>query len=180
MPDETAPQPQIKIAWLIGTLAAFALFAAIGGYSVRMTQIYVDYDQQKAQERYATLEKLRHDEQALLAPVDAQGRPTAEWVDQGKGVIRIPIEEAMAKEIDALKGKPVAMGTAIPVPVPAAPAQNGTNTVTTPAAPVAEPATATLPKSGATNAPPTAPVAPAAKNATPAAGPAAATTPPNK
>jgi len=163
MPEETAPQPQIKIAWLIGTLAAFALFAAIGGYSVRMTQDYTDYDKQEAQERYATLEKIRHDEQALLAPVDAQGHATAEWVDQGKGVIRIPIEEAMAKEIDTLKGKPAAVGAAIPATVPAAPAKS---------APVAG-----SPAAASTNAAPATPSAPVA--GLPTAG-AAATVPPKK
>ena len=51
MSDETASQPRIKIAWLIGTLAAFALFAAIAGYSSRMTWDYPDYDQQRADAR---------------------------------------------------------------------------------------------------------------------------------
>jgi len=115
MSDETASQPQLKPAWLIGTLAAFALFAAIAGYSARMTQDYPDYDQQRADERKATLAKVQHDENALLS--------TAEWVDQAKGAIRIPIEEAMAREIDTLKGKPAAMGAAIPPPVPPAPAK---------------------------------------------------------
>ena len=164
MPDETAPQPQIKIAWLIGTLAAFALFAVIGAYSVRMTQDYTDYDQQRADERKVTLAKVQHDENALLS--------TAEWVDQAKGAIRIPIEEAMVKEIDTLKGKPAAMGAVIPPPTPpASPA---------PAKPTPAPA------AGATNAAPVAPAAPAAKNATPipVAGPAPTPSPaqpqPNK
>jgi len=40
MSDESFPKPPIKITWLIGTLAAFALFAAIAGYSSRMTWNY--------------------------------------------------------------------------------------------------------------------------------------------
>ena len=163
MPDEAASQPQIKIAWLIGTLAALALFAVIAAYSSRMSVDYPDYDQERAQVRYDTLNKLRHDEQALLSPVDAQGHPTAEWIDQAKGTIRIPIEEAMAKAVDTLKSKPIAMGPEIPAPPAPAPAK---------AAPAA----------GATNAAPAKPSAPAAKaNASPtAAGPAAAATPPAK
>ena len=176
MSDETAPQPRIKIAWLIGTLAAFALFAVIGAYSVRMTQDYPDYDRQRAQKRYATLEKVRHDEQALLS--------TVAWIDQAKGSIRIPIEEAMAKEIDTLKGKPAAMGAAIPPPAPPAPAKptpapaagapGSTNAAPVkPSAPVAGPAAATPANApAATNAAPAKPSAPAAE-------PAAATAKPN-
>ena len=149
MSDETAPQPRIKIAWLIGTLAAFALFAAIGAYSARMTQDYPDYDQQRADQRKATLAKVQHDENALLS--------TAEWIDQAKGAIRIPIEEAMVKELDTLKGKPAAMGALIPPPTPAKPAPAA-------GAPSAGKPAASQPTS--TNAAPT-PTAPAAKNPTP-------------
>jgi hypothetical protein len=141
MSDETAPQPRIKIAWLIGTLAAFALFAVIAAYSSHMTQVYPDYDQQRAAQRYDTLNKLRHDEQAVLSPVDAQGHPTAEWVDQAKGMVRIPIEEAMVKEIDTLKAQPAAIGAEIPGAAPAAPA----STNAAPATPAAAPAAATPP-----------------------------------
>jgi hypothetical protein len=155
MSDETAPQPRIKITWLVGTAAAFALFAVIGAYSSRMTWDYPDYDQERAAQRYATLAKLRQAEGKLINPVDAQGKPTAEWVDQTKGIVRIQIEEAMAEEVDTLKAQPVAMGAAIPVIAPAAPA-----------------ATAGAPATGATNAAP-------AKPSAPAAGPAAATAKPN-
>jgi len=135
MSDENAPQPQIKIAWLIGTLAAFAIFAAIAGYSARMTSIFSDYDQDRANQRYETLKKVRQAENALIYPaVDAEGRPHAEWVDQAKGVVRIPIEVAMAEEIDTLKNQPPGVGCEIvgagpaptpapaPIPAPAPPA----------------------------------------------------------
>jgi hypothetical protein len=153
MSDETAPQPRIKIAWLIGTLAAFALFMVIGAYSSRMTWDYASYDQQRSQARYATLAKLQQDESKLINPVDAQGKPTAEWIDQAKGLVRIPIEEAMAKEVATLKAQPAQAGSAIAMPAPA------------PAAPA--------PAAGATNAAP-------AKPSAPAAAPAAATAQPNK
>jgi hypothetical protein len=139
MSDETAPQPRIKITWLIGTLAAFALFVVIGAYSARMTRTYPDYDQDRAAQRYAMLAQVRHDEQALISGVA--------WVDQSKGVVRIPIEEAMAREIDTLKSQPAAMGAAIPViapPPPATPASAAGGTNAAPAKPAA-PAAPTAP-----------------------------------
>jgi hypothetical protein len=150
MSDETAPQSRIKITWLIGTLAAFVLFVVIGAYSSRMTWTYTDYDQDRAAQRYATLAKVRHDEQALIS--------TTEWVDQTKGIVRIPIEEAMAKEIDTLKAQSPQAGAEIAVAAPAP---------TTPASTNAAPAKpSVLPSAGA----------PGAKTA---AGPAPATTKPN-
>ena len=188
MSDEAAPQPPIKTAWLIGTLAAFALFAVIAAYSSRMTWDYADYDQQRADERKVTLATVQKAENALLS---AGG-----WVDQAKGAIRIPIEEAMAREIDTLKGKPAAIGAVIPPPVPpapakAAPAKPAAFAAGVPASTNAAPATSALvnqpvfnkkntkpsvsyggvpinPSTGATNAAPT------------AAGPAAATAQPNE
>jgi len=148
MSDETAPQPRIKITWLIGMLAAFALFVVIGAYSSRMTWTYTDYDQDRAAQRYATLAKVRHDEQALIS--------TTAWIDQTKGTIRIPIEEAMAKEIDTLKAQSPQAGAEIAAPAPATPA----STNAAPAKP------SVLPSAGA----------PGAKTA---AGPAPATTKPN-
>lgn len=147
MSDEIAYPPRIKIAWLIGTLAAFGLFVVIGIYSKRMARDYPDYDQERAAQRYATLAQVRHDEQALIS--------TADWVDPSKGVIRIPIEEAMTKEIDTLKTQPAAMGAEIPAAAPPAP------------------------PAGATNAAPAKPVAPAAKT-TSAASPTNKPSPANK
>jgi len=144
MPDDHVYHPQIKITWLIGTLAAFAIFVLIGAYSARMTQTYTDYDQDRAAQRYATLAEVRHDEQALLYPVDAQGHSTAVWVDQDKGIIRIPIDEAMAETVNALKAKPVQMGAAIPgaVPPPAPAPAPAATAPAKPGTPAAKPATA--------------------------------------
>jgi predicted outer membrane lipoprotein len=128
MSDETLiPQPKIKFSWIIGILAAFALFAVIGAYSKRMTETYTDYDEARAQQRYATLAKLQQDEAKLINPVaidptDGKPHSTAEWVDQDKGLIRIPIEEAMAKEVVDLKAKPTQAAAEINPPAPPAPA----------------------------------------------------------
>jgi hypothetical protein len=139
MPDETASPPRIKISWIFWTLLAFAIFAVIASYSSRMTHDYTDYDQQRAAERYATLAKLRD--------ADREALTTADWVDQNKGIVHIPIEEAMNLEVAALKTKPVAMGPPFIVPAAPAPATNAPAAMThaTPA----------------TNAAPSAPLTPA-------------------
>ncbi len=146
MSDEIIHRPQIKITWLIGVLAAFGLFALIGAYSARMTRDYADYDQERATKRYATLAQLRQDEGKLINPVDKEGKPTAEWVDQANGIVRIPIEEAMAKEVDTLKSQVPAAGSEIPGAAPA-PAPSA------PAAPAAPAPPAPVAKAPATPAP---------------------------
>ena len=115
---KTDPNP-IRLSWFIWTPLGLALFVIIGFYSVRMTQNYNSYEDKRAAARYETLSKLRAAEQATLT--------TADWVDQGKKIVRIPIDEAMAEEIDVLKAKPLAMGALIPV-INAAPAATTSNT----------------------------------------------------
>jgi hypothetical protein len=168
MSDETASHPQIKISWLLGIAAAFVLFAAIGGYSSRMTWNTPDYDQERAADRYATLKTVQETESKELNPVDENGKPTAIWVDQGKGLISIPIAEAMAKEVDDLKAKPVAAGVEINPPAPAA-----APSATTPATPA--------PSAGSTNAAPATPspaIQPSVSGAKASTGAGAKTTPP--
>jgi hypothetical protein len=144
MSQETATPPRIKITWLIGTLAAFAIFAIIGGYSSRMTWNYSDYDQQRADQRYQTLAKVRHDEQAQIT--------ATEWVDQDKGVVRIPVDQAMAREVDVLKPQPTAMGCEIAGAVPA-PAPATTNAAPAPAPAPATNSTAATPPADKTTKP---------------------------
>ena len=149
MSDELPRSSRFKISWLIGIAAAFAIFALIAAYSSRMTNDYPGYDSGRAQERYATLAKVQDAENALIEPVDKDNKPTAVWADQTKGTVRIPIEEAMTKEIDTLASQPAAQGAEIPGTAPTAPAP------------------APAPAAGAsTNAAPAAPAAPAKKNAT--------------
>jgi hypothetical protein len=146
MSDPTTAQPKVKFTWFIGIAAGFLIFVAIGTYSSRMTRDYPDYDEQQAQARVATLEKLRQDAHALLNPVnpnDPKGPPTAEWVDQDKGIVRIPIEEAMTKEVDTLKGKPAATGAEILGAVPPPPA--AAKTESGPTSPAASPPTVNPP-----------------------------------
>ena len=104
--SDTAPNP-IKLRWFFWTPLGLALFVVIGFYSVKMTEHYDSFEDKRAAARYETLHKLQANEQAILT--------TADWVDQGKKIVRIPIDEAMAEEIDVLKAKPLVMGGLIPV-----------------------------------------------------------------
>jgi len=136
MSAPTVTQPQIKTAWIIGLLALLAVFVIIGWYSGRMTRVYPDTYAQRADERLAIRQKLDADANQTLT--------TADWVDQTKKIIRIPIDEAMAKEIDTLKAEPAQVGCEIPgvAPAPAAaPAAPTLSTNASPAAP-AKPAPA--------------------------------------
>ena len=116
---------RLKYSALLWVALAFFIFVIVGLYSARMTNDYPDYDAGRAQQRLATLAKVQHDENALLNPVDDKGNPTATWVDQDKGLIQIPIDEAMAHEVADLKTMPVGVGAAIPgvAPAPPPPAQ---------------------------------------------------------
>jgi hypothetical protein len=105
--------PRIKIRWFFGIFGAFLIFVVIAAYSSRMANDTPGYDAQQAAIRIATLQKLQAEDEKALT--------TADWVDQSKGTIRIPIDEAMAREIKTLKKKPVQMGAAIPGATPAAP-----------------------------------------------------------
>jgi len=116
MSTETEIPARIKTSWLIGVVAAFSIFAVIAWYSGHMTRAYPSYDSKRTADRYQTLAKLQKEENETL-------NGPADWIDQNKKVIHIPIEEAMSKELETLKVQPVQAGSAIPViPPPAAPA----------------------------------------------------------
>lgn len=140
MSETTAFKSRIKIGWVLWTLLGFLLFAVVAVYSSHMTWIYPDYDQQRATERSATLAKLRETENKTLT--------TADWVDQDKKIVRIPITEAMVKELDVLKDKPVAMGGPIPgtTPAPSTNAAPAAPAPATPAKPAPAPTAAPTPK----------------------------------
>ena len=137
MSDETASLPPVKITWLIGVFAAFTIFAFIAGYSGHMTRVYPSYDQQRAADRILTLQKVRADEDKIL-------NGPADWIDQTKQTVHIPIEEAMAKEIDVLKSQPAHICTPLtppgmaatpPTPAATAPANSAPAAPSTPAKP---------------------------------------------
>jgi hypothetical protein len=129
MSEVLANPSRIKTSWFFGIFGAFLIFVVIGVYSSRMAHNVPDYDQEQAVQRYATLAKVRaSDEQRLT---------TADWVDQTKNVVRIPINEAIPEEIEALKTKPVQMSNDM-IPGTQAPATMNTTpgtTLGTPAVP---------------------------------------------
>jgi hypothetical protein len=135
MSEDVIPHLRFKFTWFLGILAAFVVFVVIGEYSARMARVGTTYDEQRAVARITIRDKVRTSEAKLLT--------TVAWVDQDKNLITLPIDEAMAKEIDTLKAKPLGAGSPLtppPAPAPAA----------APAAPAAD-------KTPATNAAPATP-----------------------
>jgi hypothetical protein len=117
-----ATSPSIQPRWYVSVAAALFVFVVVGVYSIRMANDTTGYDEEQAQARYAKLAALQEQDRKTLG--------TADWVDKDKGIVRIPIDEAVAEEIPILAAKPVTMGAAIPgaiVPpsAPAAPAAMG-------------------------------------------------------
>jgi hypothetical protein len=141
MSDLAATPSPIKLRWIPGLIAALLVFVVIAVYSTRVANRTDTYDDDQAAERYAKLAKQQAD--------DAKTLTTADWVDQGKGIVRIPIDEAIPQEITALRAKPEQMGAAIPGATPA-PTAPSTVPAATNAAPAASPAAAP-----STNAAPT-------------------------
>jgi len=138
MSSEFAPSTSsIDVRWFFGLALMLLIFAAIAFYSKQVTVHTTGYDAEQAQIRYARLAKLREADQLTLT--------TADWVDQDKQIVRIPIDEAIPETIAELQAKPVTMCPS-----------------TAPAAPAAAPAPA------ATNAAPAAPAPPAKTDQAPA------------
>ena len=116
--------------WFFGIFAGLAVFAVVGIYSSRMAYETTGYDEDQAKERLARLDKLHASDRKTLT--------TADWIDQAKGTVRIPVDEAMIEELGPLKSKSPRMGTALPVATPK---------------PAAAPTTATNAAPASTNAP---------------------------
>jgi hypothetical protein len=112
---------KIELRWYVSVAAILFIFVVVAVYSMRMAENTTGYDQEQAQERYARL--------AALQEQDRKTTTTADWIDQAKGLVRIPVEEAMQQEVPVLAAKPVTMGAVIPgavapagLPAPATPA----------------------------------------------------------
>jgi len=134
---------RLKYSALLWVALGFCIFAVVGWYSARMTNDFPSYDEGRGKDRLATREKVDQTENALLHPVDDKGKPTAAWVDQDKGLIQIPIDEAMANEVTDLQKVTVGEGAVIPGSTPApAPAAAAPAAATPPASTNAAPAVA--------------------------------------
>ena len=171
-------------AWL-GVVLLFTLFGAIVLVVVGPSPRGSDYEKKRAQSRVEKLKAL-HDEEAKTLTTYA-------WVDKGKGVVRIPIERAIALTVAELSQKKptmagpiatpspspqasVAPGKATPAPAATAPPQSGST---------AKPTSVKGPKteirgqpSGAANPAPVPPGTQPGASATPAASPAPPAIPP--
>jgi len=133
----TATTTSTPIRWYASVAGVLLIFAVIAFQSSRVAKDTTGYDEDQA--------RLRAEKLAKLQAADEKTLTTADWVDKDKGIVRIPIDEAMTQEVALLQAKPVAAGTEIPgAAAPAAPAP----------APASAPA-ATPPAS--TNAAPTTP-----------------------
>ena len=137
--------------WYISVAVVLLIFAVIAYQSTRVAQDTTTYNQDQAKLRLEKLNKLRATDQKTLT--------TPDWVDQDKGIVHIPINEAMIQEVALLKAKPVAMGREIPGAVAPAPAN-----VPAPNAPSGQASNTPAPSTPATNAAPTG-TAPASTNA---------------
>jgi hypothetical protein len=149
------PAPTIRASWIFGILAALLIFVVIASYSSRMASDGTDIDQKRVAERIDILKKQREADEKALS--------TADWIDQAKGTVRIPIDEALPETITALKAKPVQAGAEIPgmkpAKQPSAPGATSTTSTTSTATPAANTANTGGPTSG-TNATPASPTPP--------------------
>lgn len=158
----------------IGVVLLFAFFGLLAMVVLRAAPRGDTYEQKRAKAR---VEKLEAAQKQMLT-----AQTTFGWVDKDKGVVRIPVTEAMKLTVAELADKKPAPANPIATPAPAA-------------APETSPAPATSPAAGATATPAGSPSPTPAATATPGptdkpssvtgpdsqirAQPAAAANPPN-
>ena len=112
-------------AWL-GVVLLFLMFGLIVAAVIGPVKRGSDYEQKRAANREAKLKAQREQDTAALTGYG--------WVDQNKGVVRIPIERAMELTlVDLGRKKPTAAGP-IATPAPETPA-SATGVAAPPAAP---------------------------------------------
>jgi|SRR5579871_6091622 len=139
----TATAIPSKASWYITVAVLLLVFVVVGVYSSRMAYNTTGYDDEQADQRRATLAKLRETDQKTLT--------TADWIDKDKGVVRIPVEEAMTQEVPVLAAKPVTIGAPLPAAAPLTPAAAPAQPATT------KPAAGSAPGAAAAAAPTGAP-----------------------
>ena len=157
----------------IGVVLLFAFFGLLALVVIGASPRGDTYEQKRAKVRAEKLQGLREETTKALA--------TYAWVDKGKGVVRIPIHDAMKLTAAELSKKTPAPANPIATPAGSPAAQAS---AASPAAPGAAPSAAASgsPKTGATsvpspenrNPPPAANSKPAAAGAQPGASTAPA------
>jgi hypothetical protein len=121
-PQPTNPGRLTGLAYAAAVLGAFLIVAALVWAMRHYTQA-PDLNANRAAERAAALKELR--------AAEANNLHTAGWIDQGKGVVRLPIDVAMQIALREWENNPssarsnlisrVEKATAVPPPKPAAP-----------------------------------------------------------
>ena len=103
---------------ILGGLAGFLLFGLLVLLVLKPGRPGVSYDSEAGKKRLETRQQVEAAEAKLLL-VDKY-----EWVDQAKGVVRIPLTRAMELAVTSLQAKPVKAAYAVPAPAaaPATPA----------------------------------------------------------
>ena len=122
----TATSSTFKWHWYASVAVVIFLFVIVGLYSMSMARNTTGYDEEQG--------RIRAEKLAKMQALDEKTLNTADWIDKDKGVVRIPVNEAMTQEVAMLTGKAPAMGVAIPGTAPAAPAPAATTAGSTPAA----------------------------------------------
>src|ERR1700757_415003 len=105
-------QSRAPLSTWVGTVILFLLFGVIVLALIGPAPRHDTYEETRAKKRVENLKTLRDE--------DAKALTTYGWVDQKKGVARIPVELAMKLTATELaKKKPTAAGP-IATPIPAA------------------------------------------------------------
>lgn len=145
------------LIFLLGGAATLVLKRQMGGTDA--------FELDRAKKRVEARQKIETEAKELLTK--------SGWADQGKGIVRIPLEDAMALELAAVKQqkpRPAAYAVGAAVPIPAS--------ATAPAPAPAPKADAAKPAPAAKATPAPAPGAAPAATPAPAAAPAAQPTSP--
>jgi hypothetical protein len=112
MADSEARKPNGFLVFLGTAVALTAVIVIVGGLVSRRPKIET-VDAKRAQQRIETREKLEKAAHEQLT--------TADWVDKAKGVVRLPVEDAIkvvATELAAKKPAPSQVKVDAPLPMP--------------------------------------------------------------
>src|SRR3954463_4881166 len=110
----------------VGVVLLFALFGLIALVVVRAAPRGNDYEKKRAQNRFKKLEDAQKENLAALT--------TYSWGDKAKGIVHIPITDAMKLTVAQLAQKKPAAAGPIPAESPAASPAPAANASATPAA----------------------------------------------
>lgn len=97
----TAAAPRERSIWpmFTGAMVLFVLFGAVVLWMLGSAdREAISEEAQRAKQRYEILAQVRQDNEDLLSSYG--------WVDREHGIVRIPLDEAMALAVTRLQGEP--------------------------------------------------------------------------